>query len=229
MPKQSHSSSRGSSAPKPHTKSRLPGDVVEEIRRTTRPTNQEHAISRLSRATDLLERGDSGAAVSEALKAKQAAPRSASVREVLGLAYYGQGRWREALSELKTYKRITGRADQNHIIADCLRATGKPQEAVTLADEELRSDAPNEAKAEAVIVASSALADEGRYAEALAFLSRAKTRSDVSEPYTLRLWYVKGDILAKAGRRDEAAAEFRRIVRHDSGAYDAAERLAELS
>jgi tetratricopeptide (TPR) repeat protein len=229
MPKQSRPISRGTGSRKPPAKSRLPGDVVDEVRRTTRPLDQERAISRLSRATDLLERGDSGAAVSEALKAKQAAPRSASVREVLGLAYYEQARWREALSELKTYKRITGRPDQNHIIADCLRAMGKPQDAVALADEELRSTAPNEAKAEAVIVAASALSDQGRYAEALAFLSRAKTRSDVSEPYTLRLWYVKGDILAKAGRRDEAAAEFRRIVRHDASAYDAVERLAELS
>ena len=89
--------------------------------------------------------------------------------------------------------------------------------------------ASNEAKAEAVIVAASALADQGRFAEALAFLGRAKTREDVAAGYTLRLWYVKGDILERAGRRDEAAREFQRIMRHDPGAYDAAERLAAIS
>jgi tetratricopeptide (TPR) repeat protein len=88
---------------------------------------------------------------------------------------------------------------------------------------------PNEAKAEAVVVAASALADLGRYPEALAFLGRAKTRESVSEPYTLRLWYVRGDILARAGRREEAAAEFRKIMRHDATAFDVAERLADLS
>ena len=99
-----------------------------------------------------------------------------------------------------------------------------------LAEEVLRvKGVPNEAKAEAVIVAASALADQERFAEALAFLARAKTRDDRSEEYTLRLWYVKGDILARAGRRQEAAAEFRRIMQHDPGAYDAAERLAEVS
>ena len=149
---------------------------------------------------------------------------------MLGLAYYGLGRWQEAITELKAYKRISGRTDQNHLIADSLRGLGRPKEAVPLAEEVLRvKGVPNEAKAEAVIVAASALADQGRFAEALAFLARAKTRDDRSEEYTLRLWYVKGDILARAGRREEAAAEFRRVMRHDPGAYDAAERLAEVS
>ncbi|HET9310714.1 MAG TPA: tetratricopeptide repeat protein [Actinomycetota bacterium] len=194
----------------------------------TKPTRVGDALSRLGRAAELLERGDTGAAAAEANKAKVLAPRSASVREVLGLALYGQQRWSEALTELKAYRRLSGRADQNHVIADCLRALGKPHEAVPLAEEELRGKAPNEAKAEAVIVAASALADQGRFAEALAFLSRARTRGSVSEPYTLRLWYVRGDILEKAGRRDEAAEEFRKIMRHDATAFDVAERLAEL-
>jgi tetratricopeptide (TPR) repeat protein len=228
MPKALAPRSGGSRRP-PQPLSGLPRDVTEEVQRATRPTQVRDALSRLSRAVELLERGDDGAAVAEATKAKQLSPRSASVREVLGLAYYGQGRWQEALTEMKAYKRMTDRPDQNHIIADCLRALGRPRDAVPLAEEELRSKVPNEAKAEAVIVAASALADQGRYPEALAFLSRARTRPDVAEGYTLRLWYVRGDILARAGRDDEAADEFRKIVRHDPGAFDAAERLAALS
>lgn len=207
----------------------LPRDVKDELRRVTRPTELRDAASRLARAIELLERGDSGAAVAEAAKAKKLSPRSTSIREVFGLALYGQGRWQEALTEMKAYRRMTGRADQNHIVADCLRALGRPQEAVPLAEEELRAKVPNEAKAEAVIVAASALADQGRFPEALAFLARARTRDDVAEDYTLRLWYVKGDILARAGRRQEAAEQFRKVMRHDAGAFDAAERLAELS
>ena len=208
--------------------SQLPRDVLDEVRRTARPTDQQDAISRLSRAIDLLERGDPGAAIREAEKAKRFAPRSASVREVLGLALYGEDRWQEALAELKAYKRITGRVDQNHLIADCLRGLGRPAEAVPLAEEELKGTASNDAKAEAVIVAASALADQERFAEALAFLGRARTKDDVSETYTLRLWYVKGDILARLGRKDEAAAEFRKVMRHDAAAFDVAERLAQL-
>jgi tetratricopeptide (TPR) repeat protein len=218
----------GKGRPRTASTSDLPRDVLDELQRSTRPTQVRDAVSRLSRAVDLLERGDSGAAATEAAKAKQLSPRSASVREVLGLALYGQERWQEALTELKAYRRMSGRADQNHVIADCLRAVGKPIEAVPLAEEELKAKVSNDAKAEAVIVAASALADQGRFAEALAFLGRARTRDDVAEPYTLRLWYVRGDILAKAGRRDEAAEEFHKVMRHDAAAFDAAERLAEL-
>jgi tetratricopeptide (TPR) repeat protein len=224
--------------PRPGSKSRRPSnapaanlarDVSEELQRVTRPTDLRDATSRLSRAIELLERGDSAGAVAEATKAKALSPRSASVREVLGLAYYGQGRWQEALTETKAYKRMSGRSDQNHIIADCLRGMGRPAEAIPFAEEVLRTKAPNEAKAEAVIVAASAMADQGRFPEALAFLARARTRDDVAEDYTLRLWYVKGDILAKAGRSKEAAEQFRKVMRHDTGAFDAAERLADLS
>jgi len=207
----------------------LPRDIEEDVRSTARPMQQADVLSRLARAIELLERDDAHGAVPEAEKAKAMAPRSAAVREVLGMAYYGVGRWHEALTELKAYKRMTGRLDQNHLIADCLRGLGRPEETVPLADEVLRDrSAPNEAKAEAVIVAASALGDQARYAEALALLARAKTREDVAEDYTLRLWYARGDILAKAGRTEEAATEFRKIMRHDAAAFDAAERLAEL-
>ena len=229
MPKALSPRHKGQRPRRPTPASGLPRDVIEELQRVTKPTQLRETVSRLSRAVELLERGDPGGAAAEAAKAKTSSPRSASVREVLGLALYGRSRWQEALTELKAYRRLAGRADQNHVIADCLRALGKPSEAVPLAEEELRAKVPNEAKAEAVIVAASALADEGRFAEALAFLGRAKTKESVSEPYTLRLWYVRGDILAKAGRPDEAAGEFRKIMRHDATAFDAAERLAELS
>jgi tetratricopeptide (TPR) repeat protein len=213
----------------PSRSSDLPRDVLDEVRRATRPSAQRDAIARLARAIELLQRGDAGAATLEAEKARAISPRSASVREVLGLAWYGQGRFQDAVKELKAYRRISGRNDQNHVIADSLRGIGRPLEAIPLADEALRDrHVTNEVKAEAVIVAASALADEGRFAEALAFLGRARTRADVAEPYTLRLWYVKGDVLERAGRRADAAAEFRKVVRHDASAFDAAERLGRL-
>src|SRR5512134_1498618 len=158
MPKALSPRHGGHGRARPAQRATLPRDVMDELQRLTKPTLLRDAVSRLSRAVELLDRGDAGAAVSEATKAKQLSPRSGAVREVLGLALYGQSRWQEALTELKAYRRFSGRADQNHVIADCLRALGKPQEAVPLAEEELRAKVPNEAKAEAVVVAASALA-----------------------------------------------------------------------
>ncbi|HSJ76218.1 MAG TPA: hypothetical protein VK899_08565, partial [Gemmatimonadales bacterium] len=85
----------------------LPRGIEEEVRRTARPAAQVDVLSRLGRAIERLERDDPRGALPEAEKAKALAPRSASVREVLGMAYYGVGRWRDALTELKAYKRMS--------------------------------------------------------------------------------------------------------------------------
>ena len=151
------------------------------------------------------------------------------MREVLGLALYRQQRWREALTEMQAYRRMSGRADQNHIIADCERGLGRPERAVSLAEEALAArGVPLEARAEAVIVAASALADMARFDQALGLLRRVRTRDDVARPDVLRVWYVIGDILERSGRPQEAERMFRKIMRHDPAAYDVAERLAQL-
>ncbi|HYG72502.1 MAG TPA: tetratricopeptide repeat protein [Actinomycetota bacterium] len=184
----------------------------------------------MERAAQLLERGDARGALAEAEKAKGFAPRSAAVRELVGLALYQLERFREALTEMQAYRRISGRADQNHIIADCLRAVGRPDKAVPLAEEALRTrGVPIAAKTEAVIVAASALADQGKFEQALGLLRRIRTRDDVAGPEVLRVWYVTADILERTGRRQDASREFRKISRHDPAAYDVAERLARLS
>lgn len=222
--------SAGGGRPRQGRTRRLPGDIVSELRTTARPGKGEAAISRLERAVELLERGDARGSAAEALKAKALAPRSAAVREVLGMALYQLERYREALTELQAYRRMSDRADQNHLIADCLRDAGRPERAVPLAEEALVSrSVALETKAEAVIVAASALADMGKLDQALGLLRRVKTREDVAGPEVLRVWYVTGSILERGGRLEEAAGEFRKIVRHDPAAFDAAERLARLS
>jgi tetratricopeptide (TPR) repeat protein len=229
MPKALSPRPSGRRHPPTQTVHALPGDVVNELNRVARSGKARQATARLERAVELLERGDSRGAMSEARKAKDLAPRSVSVREVLGMALYRQGRWREATTELQAYRRMSGRADQNHLIADAERALGRPERAVPLAEEALAGKGvPIEAKAESVIVAASALADMGRYDQALGLLRRIRTRDEVARPEVLRVWYVIADILERAGRPTEAAEQFRKIMRHDPGAYDVAERIAQL-
>jgi len=219
---------RGS--PRGRRRAGLPVEIVSELRHAARAGKAEAAIGRLERAAQLLERGDVRGAAAEAHKAKELAPRSPAVREVLGLAYYGLERFREALTEMQAYRRMSGRADQNHIIADCLRAVGRSDRAVPLAEEALAArGVPLAAKAEAVVVAASALADAGKFDQALGLLRRVRTREDVAGPEVIRVWSVTGDILAKAGRRPDAVREFRKILRHDPAAYDVAERVAQLA
>jgi tetratricopeptide (TPR) repeat protein len=207
---------------------RLPRDVLDEVRRTAHPRHTNEATDSLADAVEKLETGDPAAAVPLAEKAKALASRSATAREVLGLSYYGVERFRDALREMQAYRRMSGRLDQNHIIADCHRALGAHDKAAAAAEEALAATIADEAKAEAVVVGASALADTGRYPEALALIRRFRSRPDVARPFDLRVWYVTGDILARAGRLEESAKEFRRVVEHDPTAFDAADRLAQL-
>jgi tetratricopeptide (TPR) repeat protein len=202
--------------------------LAAEIRATARPGRAHRALAAFEEAVEELARGNDARAVALAQEAKALAPRSGAVREVLGIALYRTERFRDALRELQAYRRITGRLDQNHLIADCHRALGAPHKAVEEARAALAGPVPDEARAEAAVVGAAALADLGRYAEALSLVRSFPTTEASARAFELRLWYVAGDILERAGRRQEAAEEFRRIVRHDPEAFDAAERLARL-
>ena len=162
-------------------------------------------------------------------QAKSLAPRTGAAREALGLALYRGGRFPEALRELQAYRRLTGRPDQNHLIADAYRAAGEPEKAIPLAQEALRARIPEESRAEAAVVGVAALADMGRFDEALSLLRKFDRSPDAARPHHLRVWYVIGDVLQRAGRREEAIERFRGILRVDPDAYDVAERLAALS
>ena len=202
--------------------------MQEEIRQAARSGHGERALRAFDQAVSLLERGRDAAAVSAALEAKDHAGRSGAVREVLGIALYRAGRYRDALRELQAYRRITGRLDQNHLIADSQRALGHPDRAVEPAREAVRSRISDEARAEAAVVGAAALADLSRFAEALTLIRSVPSDPRRARPSDLRMWYVTGDILARSGRNREAAEQFRRIMRHDPSAFDTAERLAEL-
>ena len=203
--------------------------LIEEIRASTPKAKQESAIAAFEHAREMLQRGRDGAAAEAASDAKRLAPRSGAVRELYGVALYRAGRYRDALRELQAYRRMTGRLDQNHLIADSYRGLGMPDKAVPVAVEAVRSRLRDEPRAEAAIVGASALADLGRYDEALGLLRGFPSRRDEAQPWELRVWYVAGDVLQRAGRSSEAAEEFRRVVRYDAGAFDAAERLASLT
>ena len=183
----------------------------------------------LEQAVEALGRDDPREAQRVAGEARRLAPRSATAREILGMALYRSGRFPDALRELQAYRRISGRPDQNHLLADCHRAVGAPEKAVPLVQEALNAAIPEEARAEAAVVGGAALADLDRYEEALALLRRFDRDSGSSQPHDLRVWYVIGDVLERAGRQREAAERFRRIMAHDPDAYDVAERLAALS
>lgn len=160
--------------------------------------------------------------------AKHEAPRVAAVREAYGVALYLDERFGAALTELQAYRRLTGRNDQNHLVADCLRALGRDLDLVAEAAETLLADAqaPEDRRAEAALVWAGALADDGDVGAARSVLRRfLERRRGGDAEHDLRVRYLAADLAERDHDRDELRRQLESIVAVDPGFLDAKERL----
>jgi tetratricopeptide (TPR) repeat protein len=147
------------------------------------------------------------------------------------VALYHAGRYADAASELQAYRRFTGRQDQNHVLADCLRALGRDIDRIAETAGALVSDtqAPVERRAEAAIVWAAALADTGDVGAARAVLRRFLQDHEPGEQeHDLRLLYLEGDLAERAGHVEDARRAFARIVAIDPDMLDVEDRLEAL-
>ena len=160
--------------------------------------------------------------------AKAVAPRSAAIREALGVLRYTTGDMPGAQSELQTYRRLSGRADQNHLLADAARAAGRREKVVELVDEMIRAGVKSDRVAEGIMVLAGDRADHGDLEGALETLNRTDLAPARVQPWHLRLWYMAGDLSERSGDIDAARDYFEAIVALDEDFGDAADRLAAL-
>jgi tetratricopeptide (TPR) repeat protein len=156
------------------------------------------------------------------------APGVSEVRELLGLTYYREGQWKEAVRELEAFRELTGSVEQNPVLADCYRAMGRFGQVETLWDE-LRSASPGaDLVAEGRIVAAGALADQGRLADAIRLLESG--RKKVAKPHErhLRMAYALADLYERAGDVPGARSQFGWLRSQDPDFADVEDRLANL-
>jgi tetratricopeptide (TPR) repeat protein len=168
-------------------------------------------------------------ALSFARAARARAARVAAVREAVGIAAYHAEEWNEALTELRTARRISGDPRNLPLLADCERALGRPEQAARyLSDPDVRRlDA--ETRTELLIVVAGARRDLGQLDAALAVLARGGLDQSRPHPGSTRLWYAYADALEASGRREEAAKWFVASAALDpDGELDAADRAAAL-
>lgn len=203
----------------------LPRHWQMEIQETAREGTGAQVAGIISRSIEAFTDGDFVVSAELAREAKALAPRSTRTMELLGLAYYHQGQWKDALRELLTYRRLTAAVDQNHVIADAYRATGRPDRALEVCAEVPQKGTDPQTWVETMIVAAGALADKGDVARAIAMLNRADPESETVEDYQLRLWYVIADLMERSNRVDDAAEYWERIVAEDPDFFDVQERL----
>lgn len=136
----------------------------------------------------------------------QAAVRHASridvVREAAGIAAYRTGRYAEALSELRTARRLSGSSQHLAIMADAERGLGRPEKAIELANSPDAATLDDDAKVELAIVESGARCDLSQWDAALATLDGLPK---LSGDLRLRVLAARAGVLEAAGRQAEAA------------------------
>lgn len=172
---------------------------------------------------------DPGQAYAYAQEARQLAARVGVVRETCGIAAYRAGEWADALAELRTARRLTGRASYLPMMADCERALGRLDRALALVRDPAAERADRATQLELKIVESGIRRDQGRPEAAVVTLQVPELTGGPVRPWSARLFYAYADALLEAGRQDEARDWFARAAAADrAGETDAGERLEEL-
>lgn len=172
---------------------------------------------------------DAETAYQHTLAARARAARVAIVREACGEAGYAAGRFKEALTEFKAARRMSGNAMYLPMMADCERALGRPERALALAKDAAVSELDEAGQIEMRIVESGARRDLGDTAAAIHALEGRELRSRSREPWVARLRYAYADALLADGQTEAAREWFERAAGIDADGYtDAAARVAEL-
>lgn len=205
----------------------LDRQVRAELRSLSKP-NAEAVAGHLIAAGLALD-SDPQKALAHARAARGRASRLAVVREAVGVAAYHAQEWNEALTELRTARRISGDPRNLPIMADCERALGRPAQAARMLSDPDVGRLDPETRAELFIVVAGARRDTGQLDAALAVLARGGLDRERPRPGAIRLWYTYADVLAELGRTEDAASWFAAAAGLDvEGETDAAERAADL-
>jgi hypothetical protein len=214
---------------KPH----LPKPVRKDLERTLGPGRRTDEVAlALSIGSQAIDEGALPVALEYLAWAKDQAPRVGAIREAYGVARYLTEDYAGALTELQAYARISGRNDQNHVIADCHRALGRDLERIEEPARSLLDDdrAPADRRAEAAIVLAAALGDAGRASDGLDVLGGVlATRRDRDLEHHLRVRSLVADLAIQVGDHDTARRQLEVLLASDdTGSFEAQERLDTL-
>jgi hypothetical protein len=157
-----------------------------------------------------------------ALAAARRAGRIPVVRETVGITAYLTGDFALALRELRTYRRLSGSNDQLPLMVDCERGLGRPDRALELAGDVVRSTLPVPVQVELAIARSGARLDMDQPQLALAELEIPQLTPDTAYSFSPALFDSYAVVLAELGRDDDAELWGQRANR-------AAQALAQAS
>jgi len=168
-------------------------------------------------------------AYQHAKTARRLASRLGGVREAVAITAYLAEHYDEALTEFRAVRRMTGNHEVLAMMADCERALGRPEKALTLSREKQVKELSEATQIELLIVSAGARRDMGQTAAAIQTLEVPELTKRTRAEWLPRLRYAYADALEAAGRTEDALIWFHRAAGVDSeGDTDAAERAAQL-
>lgn len=185
----------------------VPRRLLMEIESTARESEIKEVAVAVMIGTAAFEQGDLDRALEFFSWAKTRAARSITIREGLGICYYVAGEFEQAQRELQAFTRISGRAEHNHILADCSRATGNGDRVPELINQMVEAwkkepeffDLMNLIEG-LIVLAGYWLEDRNEPEQALAAINMVALPedADITESH-LRLWHVQARAAEAAG------------------------------
>lgn len=206
----------------------LDPSVLQDLRVLAKDNADRVAKHMIMAATWMAD--DPQLALHHARAAKNRAGRVGVVREAAGIAAYHAGEWKEALSELRAARRMSGGPGLLAVMADAERGMGRPEKAIEIGRSPEARELDPESKVELAIVVAGARHDLGQHDSALATLQQMNPSLEGEGFSHIRLSYAYADALAQVGRTDEARHWFEHVAAvDDEKMTDAKKRLKELA
>ncbi|HEY7563464.1 MAG TPA: hypothetical protein VIA81_00905 [Acidimicrobiia bacterium] len=160
-------------------------------------------------------------------RAKALAPRSSTIRELLGLANYYVENWLPALQELRAFRRLTGESLHVPVEMDALRALGRSADVDKAWEMFAELDSSRDTKNEAAVVYASHLLDRGRVADAWSVIRPGRLITPAPES-EVRRWFVAARVALAAGDKVAAKRLSDAVHREDHALPGLAELRAQL-
>jgi len=203
--------------------------ILLELR--TLPEGLAEIVARHLVAADrCMASGDITAARAHVEAARRRAGRVSAIREAAAIAAYADEDYAVALTELRAVRRMSGGIKYAPMIADCERGLGRPQKALDYIRAINAPSMDTDTRVELLLVAAGARADLGQVDAAVVTLQVPELTRLPPGTTRARLQYAYSDLLARAGRADEAWEWMERAAGSDiDDATDAADRCEELA
>ncbi len=186
------------------------------------------ALELLSEGSDLFASERFEQAAKTLRQAKAVASRSATIRELLGLAAYNVELWEEALRELRTYRRLSGETTHMPEEMDCLRGLGRPADVDKTWQIFQELGGSRITEDEARVVYGSHLLDRGQLRDAWEVVRPGRLVAQ-APPSTLRKWFVAARIALAGGDLETATTLHKAISKQDAEVPGLAELAAQLA